>query len=73
MFMSESQILSQCEGKFAFESLSAARASFSRNRKKGRQAYHCAVCKKYHVGSSKTTRGRKLQRIKFNEKRGVKC
>lgn len=72
MQITEAQILCQCEGKFAFDTLADARASYLRNHKKGRVAYHCAVCKKYHVGNSKTTRLRNLQRIKFNQKRGMK-
>lgn len=64
------RIMSGCHGKFAFDSMTAALASFCKKKDKhGIEAYHCEVCKKYHVGSTKLSRGRKLQRQYLNEKR----
>lgn len=70
MLSTPNRILSECTGKFAFETMAMAIASYSRNYKKGRSAYHCKTCKKYHVGHDDLRRGRKLQRDILNKKKG---
>jgi hypothetical protein len=60
--------LSACAGKVVFDTYSHARRSM-RKTDRGVQPYHCRVCGKWHMGSNTNTRGRKLQRKIFNQKK----
>ncbi len=64
----ENQKKSSCDGKVAFPSMQAAKASLVKKyHLHGVVAYHCGICKKYHVGSNKLYRGRQLLRAKKNK------
>ncbi len=53
--------VSGCEGKKAFISYDAAAAVVGRPHKiKGkRQAYHCSICRQWHIGRPNRPKGRR--------------
>lgn len=55
--------MSQCSGKFKYESFKAAEKGL---RRPGLQVYHCKVCQTFHVGT--IDRGRKLAKREKRER-----
>lgn len=56
--------LAYCVGKKSFDTFGAAEAVADRKgRKRGRRAYHCPVCHKYHVGQKSDHRPKRKRPI----------
>lgn len=57
--------LSACEGKLAFDSFSLAKKVARRRMRNGdrREPYKCVHCGKFHIGSARNSRKKRIKEI----------